>query len=167
MSGVAGKYLSFLLLAAQGQAQHKLIFGQVEYWLNAAAEVHQAKCQIMNITPEHVFRIVRPERKERHGREIVEDDNGQNDENHLEGPFLHRVHLVSAWPRLPQGPEDSHVAEHHEGEGGQDDDSEHLIKVRDVPLAFASTTSHTPVARMARWRRSFSSVKVIGCSTAM
>lgn len=50
----------------------------------------------------------------------MEHYDGQDDEHHFEGSLLHGVHLVSARPRLPQGPQDGDVAEDHEGKRSED-----------------------------------------------
>lgn len=119
------------------EAPRHLLLGEVEHGLNGAAEVHQAKGEIVNIATKHVGREVVLEREQCHGREVVEHDDGQDDEDHLEGPLLHGVLLVSAGPRLPQHPENSDVAEDHEGERRQDHRREDLLKVGNVAHAFS------------------------------
>lgn len=77
------------------------LLGEVEHGLNAAAEVHQAKGDVVDVAAKHVRREVVLEGEERNRREVVEDYDGQDDEDHLEGSLLHRVHLVSAGSGLP------------------------------------------------------------------
>lgn len=113
----------------------RLLLGQIEHGLNAAAEVHQAKCDVVDVAAEHVRGEVVLEGEERNGREVVEHNDGQDDEDHLEGPLLHRMHLVPAGPGLPQRPQDGDVAEHHEGERGEYHGGEDLLEVDDVAHA--------------------------------
>lgn len=91
----------------------------------------------MDVAAKHVGGEVLLEGEERHRWEVVEDDDGQDDEDHLEGPLLHRVHLVSAGSGLPQCPQYHDVAEDHEGERRQDHRSEHLLEVDDIAHAFS------------------------------
>lgn len=69
---------------------------EVEHRLDAAAEVHEAEGDVVNVAAKHVGREVLLEGEQRDRREVVEDYDGQDDEDHLEGSLLHRVHLVSA-----------------------------------------------------------------------
>lgn len=117
------------------------LLGEVEHRLNAAAEVHQAEGDVVNVAAKHVGREVLLEGEQRHGREVVEDDDGQDDEHHLEGSLLQRVHLVSAGSRLSERPQDGDVAEHHEGERRQDHGREDLLEVEDVAHAFSRSVS--------------------------
>lgn len=110
--------------------------GEVEHRLDAAAEVHEAEGDVVDVAVKHVGREVLLEGEQRHKREVVEDYDGQDDEDHPEGPLLHRVHLVSAGSGLPQRPQYRDVAEHHEGERRQDHRREHLLEVDDVAHAF-------------------------------
>lgn len=127
-------------LAAQAAAVAAgFLLGEVEHGLNAAAEVHQAEGDVVNVAAKHVGREVLLEGEERHRREVVEDDDGQDDEHHLEGSLLQRVHLVSPGPRLFQRPQYGNVAEHHEGERRQDHGREDLLEVEDVAHAFSSS----------------------------
>lgn len=127
-------------LAAQAAAGAAgFLLGEVEHRLDAAAEVHQAKCDVVNVAAKHVWREVLLEGKQRHRREVVEDDDGQDDEHHLEGSLLQRVHLVSAGPGLSQRPQYGDVAEHHEGKRRQDHRREDLLEVGDVAHAFSSS----------------------------
>lgn len=123
-AGAAGVAAGFLL-------------GEVEHGLNAAAEVHQAKGDVVDVAAKHVRREVVLEGEERNRREVVEDYDGQDDEDRLEGSLLHRVHLISAGPGLPQHPQYGDVAEHHEGERRQDHRREDLLEVDDVAHAFS------------------------------
>ena len=52
----------------------------------------------MDVAAEHVICKVLLEREEGNGWEIVDDNDGQDDEHHLEGPLLDRVHLVASGP---------------------------------------------------------------------
>lgn len=115
------------------------LLGEVEHRLNAAAEVHQAKCDVVNVAAKHVGREVLLEGEQRHRREVVEDDDGQDDEHHLEGSLLQWVHLVSAGSRLSQRPQYGNVAEHHKGERRQYHHREDLLEVEDVAHAFSSS----------------------------
>lgn len=115
------------------------LLGEVEHRLNAAAEVHQAKCDVVNVAAEHVGREVVLEGEQRHRREVVEDDDGLDDEHHLEGSLLQRVHLVSAGSRPSQRPQYGSVAEHHKGERCQYHRREDLLEVEDVARAFRSS----------------------------
>lgn len=115
------------------------LLGEVEHGLDAAAEIHQAKRDVVDVAAKHVRGEVLLEGEERHRREVVEYDDGQDDEDHLEGPLLHRVHLVSAGSRLPQHPEYPDVTEHHESERRQDHRREHLLEVDDVAHAFGGS----------------------------
>lgn len=117
------------------------LLGEVEHRLNAAAEVHQAESDVVNVAAKHVGGEVLLEGEERHGREVVEDDDGQDDEHHLEGSLLQRVHLVPARSGLPQRPQNGDVAEHHEGERRQDHRREDLLEVEDVAHAFRGGVS--------------------------
>lgn len=112
-----------------------LLLGQVEHRLNAAAEVHQAKGDVVDVAAEDVGREVILEGEEGHRWEIIEHDDAEDDQDHLECSLLHRVHLVPAGPWLPQHPQDGDVAEHHEGERRQDHSREDLLKVDDVAHA--------------------------------
>lgn len=125
-------------LAGARLAAAELFLGQVEHRLNAAAEVHQAECDIVNVAKKHVRREVGLEGKQCDRWEVVEHYDGQDDENHLEGSLLHGMHLISARPRLPQHPENRNVAEHHEGERCENHHRKGLIKVFNVANTFSS-----------------------------
>ena len=112
-----------------------LFLGEVEQGLNGAAEVHQAEGHVVDVAAEHVGREVGLEGEQRHRWEVVEHYDGLDDEDHFEGPLLHRVHHVSAGPRLPQHPENGNVAVDHEGERGEDHRREDLLEVVDVAHA--------------------------------
>lgn len=90
----------------------------------------------MNVAEEHVRRELVLEWKQCNRREVVEHDYGQDDEDRPKGLLLHRMHGVLAVPRPPQGPENGHVAEHHESERREDHRREDLVKVHDVAHAF-------------------------------
>lgn len=115
----------------------RLLLGQIQHRLNAAAEVHQAEGDVMNVAHKHVGGEVVLEREERDWREVVEHYDGEDDEDHLEGPLLHRMHLVPAGPGLPQHPQDGDVAVHHEDERSEDHPREDLLEVDDVAHAFS------------------------------
>lgn len=114
---------------------------EVEHRLDAAAEVHEAEDNVVNVAAEHVGGEVLLEGEQRDRREVVEDYDGQDDEDHLEGSLLHRVHLVSAGSGLPQRAQYGDVAEHHEGERRQDHRREDLLEVGDVAHAFGGGVS--------------------------
>lgn len=117
----------------------RFLLGQIEHRLDAAAEVHQPKGHIVNVAVEYVRREVVLEGEQCDRREIVEHYDGQDDEDHLEGPLLHGMHLIPARPRLPQCPQYHDVAEHHEGERCEDHRSEDFLKVDNVAYAFGSS----------------------------
>ena len=115
----------------------RLLLGQIQHRLNAAAEVHQAEGDVMNVAHKHLGGEVVLEREERDWREVVEHYDGEDDEDHLEGPLLHRMHLVSAGSGLPQHPQDGDVAVHHEDERGEDHPREDLLEVDNVAHTFS------------------------------
>lgn len=120
-----------------------LQLGQIEHRLNAAAEVHQAKGHIVNVAAKHVRREVVLEGEQCDWREVVEHYDGQDDEDHLEGSLLHRMHLVPAGPGLPQRPQYRDVAEHHEGECCEDHRREDLLEVDNVAYAFGGSVGQS------------------------
>lgn len=126
-----------------GDATWQLFLGQVQHGLNGAAEVHQAKGQVVNITAKHIRREVLLEGEQSHRWEVVEDYDGQDDEDHFEGSLLHRVHLISAGPGLPQRPENGDVAEDHEGKRSEDHCREDLLKVDDLVYTFGSSVGQS------------------------
>lgn len=126
----------FCVGLAAAESPCELFFEQVEHGLNAAAEVHQAKGHVVNVAMKHIRRELVLEWKQCNRREVVEHDYGQDDEDHPKSLLLHRMHGVLAGPGLPQGPENGHIAEHHEGERCEDHHREDLLKVHDVAHAF-------------------------------
>lgn len=112
------------------------LLGQVEYRLNAAAEVHQAKSDVVNVALEHPRREVPLEGEKSNCWQVVEQNDGEDDEDHLEGSLLHWMHLISVGPGLLQSPHDCDVAHHHEGKNDQDHYGEDFVKVGDVSQAF-------------------------------
>lgn len=121
------------------EAQSQLFLGEVEHGLNGAAEVHQAKGDIVNVAKKHVRREVVLEGEQCHRWEVVEHYDGQDNEDHFEGSLLHRVHLVFTGPRLPQRPKNHNVAKDHEGECCEDHRREDLLKVGNVACTFSSS----------------------------
>lgn len=126
-----------------GDAPWQLFLGQVQHGLNGAAEVHQAKGHVVNITAKHIRRKVLLEGEQGHRWEIVKDYDGQDDEDHFEGSLLHRVHLISTGPGLPQRPENGNVAEDHEGKRCEDHRREDLLKVDDLVYTFGSSVGQS------------------------
>lgn len=126
-----------MVLAAQAAVVAAgFLLGEVEHRLDGAADVHEAEGDVVNVAAIHVGREEHPDGDQRQRREVVEDYDGQDEEDHLEGPLLHRVHLVSAGAGLPQRPQYRDVAEHHEGERRQDHRREDVVEVGDVAHAF-------------------------------
>lgn len=110
----------------------QLLLRQVEYRLNAAAEVHQAKSDVVNVAAKHPRREVHLEGEQCNCWEVIENNDSQDDEDHLEGFLFHWMHLISVGPRLLQSPHDCDVTHHHEGKNYQDHCSEDFVKVGDV-----------------------------------
>lgn len=144
------------------QAARRLLLGQIEHRLDAAAEVHQAKRHVVNVTTKHVGREVVLEGEQRDRWEVVEHYDGQDDEDHLEGSLLHGMHLISAGPWLPQRPQDRNVAEHHEGERREDHRREDLLEVDNVAYAFSSSVGQSDQPDDKGQDRSVSAVLELG-----
>lgn len=119
------------------QTPWQLFLGQIEHRLDAAAEVHQAKGQVVNIAGKHVRMKVFLKGEECNRWEVVKHYDGQNYEDRLEGSLLHGMHLVSAGPGLTKRPQDRYVAEHHEGERCEDHGREDLLKVLNIAYTFS------------------------------
>lgn len=141
MQSVRVARLEVRLAARAAGVAAGFLLGEVEHGLDAAAEVHQAKCDVVDVAAKDVGREVLLEGEQRHRWEVVEDDDGQDDEHHLEGSLLHRVHLVSAGSRLCQRPQYGNVTEHHKGERRQYHHREDLLKVGDVAHTFSSSVA--------------------------
>lgn len=160
------KHVSLLDLGgaalAAVEAPWQLFLGQIEHGLNAAAEVHQAECDVMNVATKHVRREVVLEGEQGDRWEVVEHYDGQDDEDHLEGSLLHRMHLVSAGPRLPQRPQNCNVAEHHEDECCKDHRREDLLEVDNVAHAFSSGVGQSDQPDHEGQDRSVSAVLELG-----
>lgn len=72
--------------------------------MDTAANVHEAKGNVVDVALEYIWGEVLLEGEQSHGREVVKNNDCQYDEDHFKGSLLDRVHLVTARPRLPQGP---------------------------------------------------------------
>lgn len=130
-------------VASLAAAPWQFLFGQIEHGLNAAAEVHQTKRHIMDVASKHIWREVVLEREQSHRREVVEHDDGEDDEDHLERSLLHGVHLVPTGPGLPEHPEDRNVAEDHEDERCKDHPCEDFLKVHNVAHTFGRSVGQS------------------------
>lgn len=123
---------SFSVFRAAAQGFGQLLPRQIQNRLDAAADVHEAEGDVVDITAEDIRREILSKGKESHRREVVKHNDGQDDEDHLEGLLLDRVSLVSTWSRPSQSPENGDVTEEHERKRHQDHDGEHLVEVGDV-----------------------------------
>lgn len=96
---------------------------------------------MVNIAEKHIRREAILEGEQCNGGEIVEHYDGQDDEDQLEGSLLHRVHLVSARPRLLQDQENRNVAVDHEGENSEDDSYEDPVEVNSNSVSYCTLSS--------------------------
>lgn len=122
-------------------ALHALHLGDVEERLDAAAQIHDGEHADADLAAEHDERVVRHEGHESHGRQVVGHDDGQDDQHHLEGLLLHRVHLLLPRHRAPEDPDDGDVAEDHDREGEEDDAAEDLVDAHDSQGALGEAVS--------------------------
>lgn len=118
-----------------------LHLGDVEERLDAAAQIHDGEHADADLAAERHKRVVRHEGHEGHGRQVVDHDDGQDDQHHLEGLPLDRVHLFLSRHWTPQDPDDRDVAEHHDREGEEDDTAEHLVDAHDSQEALGEAVS--------------------------
>lgn len=130
--GVNGIIGIFGFFRAAAQRIGQLLPRQIQNRLDAAADVHEAEGDVVDITAEDIGREIFLKGKESHRRKVVKHNDGQDDEDHFEGFLLDWMSLISTWSRLSQSPENGDVTEQHKRECCQDHDSEHLLKVRDV-----------------------------------
>lgn len=93
----------------------------------------------MNVAAKHLRREVDLEGEQCDWWQVVENNDGQDDEDHLEGSLLHRMHVISAGARLPQSPENHYVAEHHGGKRHQDHRRKDFLKVDNVANTFSGS----------------------------
>lgn len=91
----------------------------------------------MNIAAKHIGREVFLEGEQCNGREVVEDDDGQDYQDHLEGSLLHWMHHIPARPGMLQCPENRYVTKHHESKCCEDHHCEDFVKVHNVAYAFS------------------------------
>ncbi len=130
--GVNGIVASFSVFRAAVQGFGQLLQRQIQNRLDAATDVHESEGDVVDITAEDIRREILSKGKESNRREVVKHNDGQDDEDHLEGLLLGWVSLVSTWSLLSQSPENGDVTEEHERKRHQDHDEEHLLEVRDV-----------------------------------
>ena len=111
--------------AAAAVALH-VHLGDVEQGFEGAAHVHEGEDAGGHLAAELREGEIGYEGQQGHGRQVVEHDDAQDDQHHLEGFLLHGVHLLLACHRAPQCPDDGDVAEQHDDERGEDEATENL-----------------------------------------
>lgn len=98
---------------------HEVHLGEVEERLDAAAQVHDGEDADADLAVELHEGVVGGKGHESHRREVVDHDDGQDGEHHLEGLLLDWVPHAVARPSS-KDPHDGEVAENHDGEGEED-----------------------------------------------
>lgn len=101
--------------------------GEVEEGLDAAAQVHDGEDADADLAVELHKGVVGGEGHEGHRRQVVDHDDGQDGEHHLEGLLLDWVPHAAARRRSSQDPHDGKVAENHDGEGEEDGAAENAV----------------------------------------
>ena len=127
--------------ASAAHALHSLHLGDVEEGLDAAAQIHDGEHADADLAAEHNERVVRHEGHESHRRQVVGHDDGQDDQHHLEGLLLHRVHLLLSHHGTPEDPDDGDVAEDHYRKGKEDDTAEDLVDAHNSQDALGEAVS--------------------------
>lgn len=122
-------------------AAHALHLRDVEERLNAAAQIHDGEHADADLAAERHKRVVRHKGHESHGRQVVGHDDGQNDQHHLEGLLLYRVHLLLSRHRTSKDPDDRDVAEDHDRKCEEDDTTEDLVDAHDSQGALGESVS--------------------------
>lgn len=108
-------------------AFHTLHLCDVEQRLNAAAQIHDGVHTNADLTLKRHSRVVWRKGHERHGWQVVDHDDGQVNQHHLEGPLLHRVHHLFSRHRVAKGPDDGDVTKDHQCKRKKDDATEDAI----------------------------------------
>lgn len=96
---------------------HELHLGEVEEWLNAAAEIHDGEDTGADLAVELHKCVVRREGHQSHWWEVVDHDYGQDGEHHLESLLLYWVPRTISCHGTAKDPDDGNVAENHDCEG--------------------------------------------------
>lgn len=122
-------------------AVHTLHLGDIEERLNAAAQIHDGEHADADLAAERHERVVRHKGHESHRRQVVDHDDDQDDQHHLEGLLLHRVHLLLSRHRTSKDPDDGDVAEDHDCKGEEDDTAEDLVDAHDSQGALGEAIS--------------------------
>ena len=112
-------------------AVHTVHLGDVEERLDAAAQIHDGEHADADLAAELHKRVVGHKGHERHGGQVVRHNDGQDDQHHLEGLFLHWVHLLLSRHRAAEDPDDGDVAEDHDCKGKENDTAEDLVDAHD------------------------------------
>lgn len=122
-------------------AVHAIHLRDVEERLNAAAQIHDREHTSAYLAAERHVGVVWRKGHESHYRQVVSHDDGQDDQHHLEGLLLHRVHLLFSHHRTSKDPDDGDVAEDHDCKGKEDDDAEDVVDAHDSQDALGEAVS--------------------------
>lgn len=99
---------------------HELHLGEVEERLDAAAQIHDGEDADADLAVELHKRVVRRKGHQSHRGEVVDRDDGQDGQHHLEGLLLHWVPHTIPQHCTSKDPHDGHVTENHDDEGKED-----------------------------------------------